>query len=104
MAIAPALRSGVLRSSKGFSETKTTPAFELLVKPAMERPGKAMVLWTPGIFNAMSPMRRTTASVRSSVAPSGSCVKPTRYCLSCGGTKPPGTLLNMNAVAPIKTR
>ncbi len=34
---------------------------------------------------------RITSSVRSSVAPSGSCAKPIRYCLSCAGTKPPGT-------------
>ena len=40
-----------------------------------------------------------TSSVRSSVAPSGSCANPIRYCLSCVGTKPPGTALKSPAVA-----
>ena len=29
------------------------------------------------------------------VAASGSCAKPIRYCLSCAGTKPPGTALKI---------
>ena len=41
----------------------------------------------------MSDIWRMTASVRSSVAPSGNCAKLTRYCLSCVGTKPGGTAL-----------
>ncbi|KAG1530303.1 hypothetical protein G6F50_017410 [Rhizopus delemar] len=65
-----------LRSSKGLSVTNTMPALELLVKPLIDRPGNAMADCTPGSFRAMSLMRRITASVRSSAAPLGSCVKP----------------------------
>ena len=93
IAIAPPLSSGLSRSSNGSSVTKTMPAFELLVKPAIERPGKATALSTPGCSRAMSLIRRITSSVRSRVAPSGSWAKPTRYCLSWAGTKPPGTAL-----------
>ena len=100
-AIAPALRLAALRSSKGFNVTNTIPEFELLVKPLIDRPGNATALSTPGSFKAISPMRRITSSVRSSVAPSGSCAKPTRYCLSWPGTKPPGTALNSPKVTPI---
>jgi hypothetical protein len=51
------------------------PAEGLLMKPLMERPGKATALCTPGSFKAMSDMRRITDSVRSRVAPSGNCAK-----------------------------
>jgi hypothetical protein len=50
-------------------------------------------------LEAISDMRRITASVRSSEAASGSWAKPIRYCLSCCGTKPLGTALNMNSAA-----
>ncbi|MNG38063.1 hypothetical protein D3C84_1256120 [compost metagenome] len=59
---------------------------------------------TPGSFKAMSLMRRITASVRSSDAPLGNCVKPIRYCLSCAGTKPPGTALKRPKVSAISAR
>ncbi|MOA05677.1 hypothetical protein D3C78_1252870 [compost metagenome] len=68
------------------------PLFGLLVKPLMDRPGKATVFSTPGCLEAISDMRLITASVRSRVAASGSCAKATRYCLSCCGTKPVGVL------------
>ena len=100
IAIAPPLSSGLSRSSNGFSVTNTMPAFELLVKPAIDRPGKATALSTPGCSRAMSLMRRITSSVRSSVAPSGSWAKPTRYCLSWAGTKPSGTALKTPTVTP----
>ena len=103
-AMAPAERSGVVRSSNGASDTKTMPAFELLVKPLMDRPGKAMLLTAPGCFSAMSPMRLMTASLRSRLAPSGSWAKPTRYCLSWAGTKPPGTAWNSAAATPTSPR
>ncbi len=90
IAMAPPERSFERRSSNGFSVAKTIPAFELLVKPLIESPGKATACSTPGCFSVISPMRRITSSVRSSVAPSGSCAKPIRYCLSCVGTKPCG--------------
>ncbi|MCY1535317.1 hypothetical protein D9M68_707170 [compost metagenome] len=95
--------AALLRSSKGLSVTNTMPALELLVKPLMDRPGKAMALCTPGSFKAISLMRRITASVRSSEAPLGSCVKPIRYCLSWAGTKPPGTMYEMPMVAATST-
>ena len=49
-AIAPPLSSGVLRSSKGLSVANTMPALELLVKPLIDRPGKATAFSTPGCF------------------------------------------------------
>ena len=45
----------------------------------------------------VAPCLRITASVRSSVAASGSCAKATRYCLSCGGTKPVGVFAKATA-------
>ncbi len=89
----------VLRSSNGLSETKTMPALGLLVKPLIDRPGKAIADSTPGCLSAMSDIWRITSSVRSSVAPSGSLAKLTRYCLSCAGTKPLGTSWNTPQVS-----
>ncbi|KAF1031207.1 MAG: hypothetical protein GAK34_03708 [Delftia tsuruhatensis] len=80
------------------------PELELLVKPLMDRPGKAMVSSTLGLSFMISPMRRITSSVRSSVAPSGNWAKPIRYCLSCAGTKPEGTALNRPKVTAISAR
>ena len=79
------------------------PALELLVKPLIDRPGKATAFSTPGCASAMSPMRRITSSVRSSEAPDGSCAKLIRYCLSCAGTKPPGTRYDRPTVAASST-
>ena len=87
------------RSSKGFSPTNTMPADGLLMKPLMDRPGKAMAASTPGSLSAISDISRMTFSVRSRVAPCGSCAKLTRYCLSWIGTKPGGTSWNMATVA-----
>jgi hypothetical protein len=103
-ATAPPLWSARVRSAKGLSVANTMPALELLVKPLIDRPGKAMASSTLGFFFMISPMRRITSSVRSSVAPSGNCAKPIRYCLSCAGTKPPGTALNRPQVAPTSAR
>ena len=50
------------------------------------------------VCRPMSDMRRMTASVRSSEAASGNWAKATRYCLSCVGTKPVGTLLKLQPV------
>ncbi len=58
MAMAPAESSGVVRSSKGFSTEKTMPALDELEKPAMDRPGKATALSTPGSASVISVMRR----------------------------------------------
>ena len=76
------------------------PELDAAVKPLMLRPGNATDACTPGIDCAMSLIWRMTAVVRSRLAPSGSCAMPIRYCLSCCGTKPVGTLVNMNTVRP----
>jgi hypothetical protein len=103
-AIACPDNSGDLRASNGSRTAKTMPALELLVKPLMDSPGNATAFSTPGCASTTSPIRRMTSSVRSRVAPSGSCAKPIRYCLSCAGTKPPGTALNTTTVSPTSTR
>jgi len=90
-AIAPPESSRERRFSNSSSPKNTIPAFGALVKPAIESPGNATASLIPGVFIAMSDMRRSTSSVRSSEAPSGSCANPTRYCLSWPGTKPDGT-------------
>jgi hypothetical protein len=90
------------RSSSGLSVTKTTPVLEALTKPLMESPGKATELATPGCSSAIDDISRMTASVRSSVAASGSCAKATRYDLSCGGTKPRGTFVRPSQVRPTR--
>ncbi len=98
-AIAAPDSSLVLRSSNGLSVANTMPALGLLVKPLIDRPGKATADSTPGCLSAISLILRITSSVRSSVAPSGSLAKPTRYCLSCAGTKPLGTSWNTPQVS-----
>ncbi|MNQ93377.1 hypothetical protein D3C85_1088410 [compost metagenome] len=91
--IAPADRLGSLRSSNGRKPMKAIPAFGLLVKPLIDRPGNATALSKPGSFMAMVLMRRITDSVRSRLAASGNCAKVTRYFLSWVGTKPVGVVL-----------
>src|SRR5574341_1777518 len=80
--MAPPESAGLFLSSKGLSAAKTMPELELLVKPLIDNPGKPTACSTPGCFIMISPMRRITSSVRSRLAPSGSCAKPIRYCLS----------------------
>ena len=75
------------------------PSLGDTLKPLMLNPGKATALSTPGCLRPMSDMRRMTASVRSSEAASGNWAKATRYCLSCVGTKPVGTLLKLQPVS-----
>ncbi|MNF70194.1 hypothetical protein D3C84_520960 [compost metagenome] len=91
-AMAPADMLSSWRWSKSFRATKTMPLFGLLVKPLIDRPGKAMVFSTPGCLPAIADMSFITASVRSRVAASGNWAKATRYCLSCAGTKPVGVV------------
>src|SRR5215468_4568957 len=82
------------------------PVFGELTNPLIDSPGNATELRTPGFFNAMSDIFRITASVRSSVAPSGSCANATRYSLSCVGTNPGGTRENparVRAISPTYT-
>ena len=95
--------SGEVRSSNGFRPKKMIPSFGAAEKPAIDRPGKATESMMPGIFSAMSLMRRITASVRSSEAPAGSWAMPIRYCLSGAGTKPAGMRVNSNAVSASST-
>ncbi len=102
-AIAPPESSGERRFSNASRPKNTMPALGAFVKPAIDRPGNATASLTPGVFRAMSDMRRSTSSVRSSEAPSGSCANPTRYCLSWPGTKPDGTTWKPTYVTPSST-
>ena len=79
------------RSSRGASPMKASPAFGVLVKCTALSPGSCTTLLTPGVAMAISPILRIAASVRSMVAPSGSCSAANRNSLSCVGMKPPGT-------------
>ena len=54
------------------------PAFALLARVAPEKPANATAKLTPGVARMTSPARRTTASVRSSDAPSGSWIATMR--------------------------
>ena len=93
------LKFGEVRSSNGFKVKKTMPALGATLNPLMLNPGNATAASTPGCFRPMSDIRRMTASVRSSDEPSGNCANATRYCLSCVGTKPVGTLLKLQPVS-----
>ncbi|MNL17910.1 hypothetical protein D3C87_1390310 [compost metagenome] len=90
-AIALAESSDVVRSSKSSSMMNISAELGRLAPPLGESPGKATTLWTPGSAMAVSDIRLTTASVRSSDAPVGSWATPTRKYLSCIGRKPAGT-------------
>ena len=88
-----------LRSSKASSAKNTSAEFGLLVKPATDRPGNCTALCTPGIFMPMSAdaphdffgaiQRRGGRQVDD----------VTRYCLSCTGMKPFGTIWNRPQVS-----
>ena len=101
--MALALVCGDVRLSNSSRPKNTMPEFDAAVKPLMLRPGNATESRTPGIDSAMSLIWRITLVVRSRLAPSGSCAMPIRYCLSCCGTKPGGTRVNMNTVSPSST-
>src|ERR1700722_15142896 len=87
------------RSSKGFKQKKTIPSFGDTLNPLMLNPGNATALSTPGCFRPMSDILRMTASVGASEEASGNWAKATRYCLSCVGTNPVGTLLKLQPVS-----
>ena len=61
------------RSSNGLNGVKMTAALAALVNVAPLKPGIATTLPTPGTSFTSRSAFFTTASVRSSVAPSGSC-------------------------------
>ncbi len=95
--------SGEVRFSNGARPKKMMPSFGAAENPAIDRPGNATASTMPGVFKAMSLMRRITASVRSSDAPAGSWAMPIRYCLSGAGTKPEGMRVKRNAVSASRT-
>ena len=66
------------RSCDGLSVTNAMPVFGALTKPLIDRPGNATEFATPGCSSASVDIWRITRSVRSSVAPSGSCANATR--------------------------
>ena len=61
-----------MRSSNGVGPTKIAPAFDALARVAPEKPAKATAKRMPGVSRMIWLALRTTASVRSSDAPSGS--------------------------------
>ncbi len=98
--ISAALRSRTAKSSR---PKKIVPVFGVLLNCIAFRPGNATALATPSVAFAISLTLRTTASVRSSDAPGGSCTPPIRYILSWVGMKPLGTAQNTAPVAPISS-
>ena len=77
-AISAPYSPGPPRFSASSRIRKMIPALGLLTNPLIESPGNCTAWVTPGCWSAISPMRFTTASLRSSVAPSGSWAKATR--------------------------
>ena len=63
-----------VRSSNGLKMTKMAPALEAALKEAPEKPAIPTVWATPGTARAAPAALCTTASVRSSEAPSGSWI------------------------------
>jgi len=87
------------RSSNGLSAAKIAPAFAEFVRVAPEKPEKATVWAIPGVSSRIFTACCTTASVRSSDAPSGSWMAVMVYAWSDCGMKPVGTTRNMPPVA-----
>ena len=87
------------RSSNGSSAAKIAPALVELVRVAPEKPENATVRATPGVSSRIFPARCTTASVRSSEAPSGSWIAVIVYAWSDSGMNPVGTTLNIVPVS-----
>ena len=67
-----------VRSSNGSCTTKIAPALALLARVAPEKPANATACRTPGVWRITSLAWRTTSSVRSSDAPSGSWIATIR--------------------------
>ena len=63
----------VTRCSNGARFTKMTPVFGAFVNVAPSKPTNATECVAPGRDRMISEARRTTASVRVSVDPGGSC-------------------------------
>ncbi len=83
--------SGVVRSPHGLSRRNIEPTLDWneLVSSAM--PPTVLYDSTPGVAPTMFSTRRSTASVRSSDAPLGSCTFTMTMPWSSVGTNPPGT-------------
>ena len=62
------------RCSNVFSPEKMVPALDALVRLAPSRPANTTALRTPGVSRMIRVTSRTTASVRVSDAPGGSCI------------------------------
>jgi len=65
------VRCSLRRSSNGFNGTNSTPELGALVKVAPSKPANVTVCATPGRDSRISEALRTTASVRSRLAPGG---------------------------------
>ena len=78
------------RTSKSSSTRNSRPALVAGVKVAALRPVKALEYLTPGVASTRSIARCTTASVRASAAPGGSCSEMIRIARSRLGMKPVG--------------
>jgi hypothetical protein len=78
------------RSSKSSSTMNSSPALVAAEKVAALRPVKAFEFATPGSARRMSVALRTTASVRCSEAPGGSCSEMMRIARSMVGMNPVG--------------
>ena len=75
------------------------PWFGALTNPFTESPVNCTACATAGCASAIVVILRSTESVRSSDAASGSWAIATRYCLSCGGMNPSGTVRNISTVS-----
>ncbi len=91
MAMAPPESSGGRTLLERLQRHEDDAGMDELVKPFIDRPGKAMAVFDARVLEgdlAHAPDDVFRAIERRA---SGSCAKPMRYCLSCAGTKPPGT-------------
>ena len=82
------------RSANGVTVKNTVAALLALVEVAASNPLKLAVCTTPGIARRSLIARCTTASVRDSDEPGGSCTIVMKYPWSCAGMKPPGARQN----------
>jgi len=78
------------RSSNGFNITFSEPKLGALAPSSSDWPEMATVWPTPSVSRAIDSIRRTTACVRCTLAPSGNCTFSSRYPLSCWGMNPVG--------------
>ena len=82
------------RSANGITVKKMAAELLALVNVAPSNPVKLAVCMTPGIARRSLMALCTTASVRDSDEPGGSCTIVMKYPWSCAGMKPPGARQN----------